>query len=66
MVGVLAVNARFTALRGTSGNCHARALASQFAFTGAKISVQLRNMPYGREFYARDPDGYILGFIQAR
>jgi len=21
-------------------------------------------MPYGREFYVRDPDGYILGFIQ--
>jgi catechol 2,3-dioxygenase-like lactoylglutathione lyase family enzyme len=42
----------------------ARALASQFAFTGAKISVQLRDMPYGREFYARDPDGYVLGFIQ--
>jgi len=22
-------------------------------------------MPYGREFYVRDPDGYILGFIQS-
>jgi len=22
-------------------------------------------MPHGREFYVKDPDGYILGFIQA-
>ena len=21
-------------------------------------------MPYGVEFYVRDPDGYVLGFIQ--
>ena len=21
-------------------------------------------MPYGTEFYVRDPDGYILGFVQ--
>ena len=35
-----------------------------FALSGAAFSVPLRNMPYGREFYIRDPDGYILGFIQ--
>lgn len=23
----------------------------------------LRTMPYGREFYISDPDGYILGFL---
>jgi hypothetical protein len=26
--------------------------------------VPLRSMPYGREFYVRDPDGYILGFVE--
>ena len=26
----------------------------------------LREMPYGREFYISDPDGYILGFIEAK
>lgn len=24
----------------------------------------LRQMPYGREFYLADPDGYLLGFIE--
>lgn len=42
----------------------AEALASSFASAGAPFSVPLRSMPYGREFYVRDPDGYILGFIQ--
>ena len=29
------------------------------------IIVQpLRDMPYGREFYIADPDGYILGFLE--
>lgn len=39
-------------------------LASSFAGAGAAFSVPLREMPYGKEFYVRDPDGYILGFIQ--
>ena len=43
----------------------AQALASRFASAGASFSVPLRNMPYGREFYVKDPDGYILGFIQS-
>ena len=42
----------------------AATLANAFALSGAAFSVPLRNMPYGREFYIRDPDGYILGFIQ--
>jgi len=42
----------------------AAALASAFASSGAAFSVALRNMPYGKEFYVRDPDGYILGFIE--
>lgn len=29
------------------------------------IIQQLRQMPYGREFYIADPDGYILGFVEA-
>jgi catechol 2,3-dioxygenase-like lactoylglutathione lyase family enzyme len=40
------------------------ALASRFAAVGAAFSVPLRSMPYGTEFYVKDPDGYILGFVQ--
>ena len=40
------------------------ALAARFAAAGAPFSVPLRRMPYGAEFYVRDPDGYILGFIE--
>ena len=43
---------------------NAEALANAFASSGAAFSVPLRAMPYGSEFYIRDPDGYILGFIQ--
>jgi catechol 2,3-dioxygenase-like lactoylglutathione lyase family enzyme len=42
----------------------AESLASDFASAGASFSVALRHMPYGKEFYVRDPDGYILGFVQ--
>jgi catechol 2,3-dioxygenase-like lactoylglutathione lyase family enzyme len=42
----------------------AQDLASRFASAGAAISLPLRTMPYGREFYVKDPDGYILGFVQ--
>jgi predicted enzyme related to lactoylglutathione lyase len=32
---------------------------------GPVIIVQpLREMPYGREFYISDPDGYIISFIE--
>ncbi len=48
------------------GVADARALASQFEAAGADFSVRLRSMDYGKEFYVRDPDGYILGFVQAR
>ncbi len=43
---------------------NAETLASRFARAGALFSVPLRSMPYGKEFYVRDPDGYILGFVQ--
>jgi uncharacterized glyoxalase superfamily protein PhnB len=46
------------------GVVDAQTLYDKLLSTGATISVKLRNMPYGREFYVRDPDGYILGFIQ--
>ena len=34
------------------------------ASKGVTFAVPLRHMPYGIEFYVRDPDGYVLGFIQ--
>ena len=40
------------------------ALAREFAAAGATFSVPLRTMPYGKEFYVRDPDGYVIGFVQ--
>lgn len=42
----------------------AEALSRSFAAAGVAFSVPLRQMPYGTEFYVRDPDGYILGFVQ--
>ena len=43
---------------------NAEALAASFASAGVTFTVPLRQMPYGIEFYVRDPDGYVLGFIQ--
>ena len=31
----------------------------------AELIQPLRDMPYGREFYISDPDGYIIAFLQA-
>lgn len=42
----------------------AQALASQFAEAGVSFSVSLREQPYGKEFYVKDPDGYVLAFVQ--
>ena len=39
-------------------------LSAGFTSAGVPFTVPLRQMPYGTEFYVRDPDGYILGFIQ--
>ena len=33
--------------------------------TDAEIIQPLRQMPYGREFYITDPDGYIIAFLEA-
>jgi catechol 2,3-dioxygenase-like lactoylglutathione lyase family enzyme len=44
----------------------AESLAEEFSAAGVAFSVPLRDMPYGLEFYVRDPDGYIVGFIQPK
>ena len=31
---------------------------------GQAIVEPLREMPYGKEFYLEDPDGYVLAFLQ--
>ena len=46
------------------GVTDAATLSSDFAAKGVEFSMLLRKMPYGTEFYVRDPDGYILGFVQ--
>jgi catechol 2,3-dioxygenase-like lactoylglutathione lyase family enzyme len=43
---------------------NAERLSASFAAAGVSFVVALRHMPYGTEFYIRDPDGYVLGFIQ--
>ncbi len=42
----------------------AEALSASLAAAGVPFTVPLRQMPYGIEFYARDPDGDVLGFVQ--
>lgn len=39
-------------------------LADRFAAHGAVISQPLRTMAYGTEVYVRDPDGYVLAFVE--
>ena len=41
------------------------ALYKDFTAKAINIIQPLRNMPYGKEFYMEDPDGYILGFLNA-
>jgi catechol 2,3-dioxygenase-like lactoylglutathione lyase family enzyme len=40
------------------------AMSTSLAAAAVTFSVPLRQMPYGLEFYVRDPDGYILGFVE--
>jgi catechol 2,3-dioxygenase-like lactoylglutathione lyase family enzyme len=42
----------------------AEASSSVLASAGVPFTVPPRHMPYGVEFYIRDPDGYVLGFVQ--
>ena len=46
------------------GVADAADLSNRLRSSSAVFSVPLRAMPYGREFYVRDPDGYILGFVE--
>ncbi len=39
-------------------------LYANYTSKGVRFTVMLREMPYGMEFYVKDPDGYILGFVQ--
>jgi hypothetical protein len=47
------------------GVSDAEGMSSSLAAAGVHFTVPLRSMPYGQEFYVRDPDGYILGFVEA-
>jgi catechol 2,3-dioxygenase-like lactoylglutathione lyase family enzyme len=47
-----------------SGVHDAEGLFARFGAAGVEFTVPLRRMPYGIEFYVRDPDGYILAFLQ--
>ena len=39
-------------------------LSEEFSAKFVEFIQPLRNMPYGKEFYVADPDGYILGFLE--
>ncbi len=43
---------------------NAAALAAEFAQSGAEFAVPLRQMPYGCEFYVRDPDRNVMAFVE--
>jgi catechol 2,3-dioxygenase-like lactoylglutathione lyase family enzyme len=43
----------------------AEQLCASFATAGVPFVIPLRHHPYGTEFYVRDPDGYVLGFVQS-
>ena len=39
-------------------------LYEQLSNRSVEFSQSLRDMPYGKEFYVADPDGYIIAFLQ--
>lgn len=39
-------------------------LYEELAGKSVEMVQPLRPMPYGREFYVADPDGYIIGFLE--
>ena len=43
----------------------AETLSERFASAGVAFVVPLPTCLYGTEFYVRDPDGYILGFVES-
>ena len=42
----------------------AHELSQSLTAADVTFGVPVRQMSYGSEFYVRDPDGYILGFVQ--
>ncbi len=40
------------------------ALYKEISGNTIEIIQTLRTMPYGREFYITDPDGYVIGFLE--
>ena len=43
---------------------NAEVLSRTFASAGVPFLIPVREVPYGTEFYVRDPDGYVLAFVQ--
>jgi predicted enzyme related to lactoylglutathione lyase len=41
-------------------------LYEDFKSKSVEIIQTLRDMPYGREFYISDPDGYIIAFLEEK
>jgi catechol 2,3-dioxygenase-like lactoylglutathione lyase family enzyme len=39
-------------------------LYEEFSRKSVELIQPLREMPYGREFYVADPDGYIIAFLE--
>src|SRR5438874_3583686 len=39
-------------------------LYEEFSSKSAKVIQPLREMPYGKEFYVSDPDGYVIAFLE--
>lgn len=41
-------------------------LYQQLRNRSVEFTQPLRNMPYGKEFYLTDPDGYVISFLEAK
>ena len=41
-------------------------LYNEMLVAAIEIIQPLRTMPYGKEFYIADPDGYIIGFLEQK
>jgi predicted enzyme related to lactoylglutathione lyase len=41
------------------------ALYHEYTGRAIMITQSLRTMPYGKEFYIADPDGYIIAFVES-
>ena len=41
-------------------------LYAELANRSVEFTQPLRDMPYGKEFYLEDPDGYVISFMEAK